>query len=477
MKRLWNITGGLMRLLALLTLAVLLVRTFDPLGERSEPISQVFQSPIETPTTSPTATYLFPIPDNVSTPAPPSTFTPPPPPPTSTPTPTFTPAPPTPTPEPLPTLIPGLDTLVYATTGEDVLTGAKYPELYRAQVNEAGRMTPSIYRIAGVDDLPRGGWARTGISGLYPAPDGRHVAVEWAHGTGESISILEVNSGRFSPLFPEGGSRIRFLDWTPDGRGVLVLKIDEVYEPGEGVRLVDIQAHTDLVVDVKGDPLDTNSASFSPDGKEIVYAQILNSGSEIWRIALDGSVRQRLYDVSDFRVEDVRWSPDSNYIAFTQSPGSKIGDPPYGVAIGELWIMGADGQDRRLLSPALVGSEDRFTPVWSPDGRCLAFVRNATATLNEEMTVIPGNIYLAEVASVSVSKMTDFEAVEVQKPVWSSDGSEIAFSASETAASELFELRGIIVDSGELYPLSDDADLVIRSDRNSPLIVLLPTSK
>lgn len=97
MKRLLNITAGLLGLLALAALVVALAVTFGELRKKTEPVSQLFQSPIETPTQPP---YPSPAtPTAVPTPPGPPPTLPPYPPPRGTP-PVEPPQQPTPTPFP-----------------------------------------------------------------------------------------------------------------------------------------------------------------------------------------------------------------------------------------------------------------------------------------------------------------------------------------------------------------------------------------
>ena len=223
-----------------------------------------FDSPIQTPTTR------FPgAPDEIPSPLPP--VTPPPftPEPTHTPSPTFTPAPPTPTPQPLPTLIPGLDTLVYATTADE-----GYPELYRVQVNRANQTVRSAHLISTADLWY---WPFL-VSEFYPSPDGTKIAVQWYQGgSGAVVSILRVADGRFTPLFgeytPMFDPRVNFLDWSPDGRHVLVQGLEGNIDLGDRLWLVEIETGAYHPIDIKETQVRSiSSAAFSPDEKSIVYA-------------------------------------------------------------------------------------------------------------------------------------------------------------------------------------------------------------
>lgn len=306
-----------MGLLALTALVAALALTFGGLGRGAEPAPQAFQSPIETPTPPPYPPPVTPTPlGPPATPTPPPypppgtptpwptprpTSTRPPPPPTRAPTPTFTPAPPTPTPEPLPTLVPGLQTFVYATTRE------KYPEIYRVQMDQTGRVVGSAYRV----HTPELWRSRTYILQLYPSPDGKRVAVAWAYGDGGAyfVSILDVSDGRFTQLLGKEAETRQlaiFLDWSPDGNSVLVLGFSTNPDLGDSVWLVDVQTHEYREVDIKqvSDPQRVFSASFSPDGKAVAYAQTdgYRRGSKVWCLAVDGSDRQLLYEDLELRV-------------------------------------------------------------------------------------------------------------------------------------------------------------------------------
>lgn len=174
--------------------------------------------PPATSTPAPTetqASYPQPATPTAQTTSPP-TVTPPPPPPAKTPTTTPTPSPPTPTAEPLPPLVPTLQTMVYATSGE------QGPELYRVQLEPTGHIVGQPRRL----HTPELWRSRVYLEALYPSPTGRHVAVAWRYGEGGNfISILDIAAGTLTPLFGENAKidqRAFFLDWQPDGTGILV---------------------------------------------------------------------------------------------------------------------------------------------------------------------------------------------------------------------------------------------------------------
>lgn len=470
MKRILSIVGSLLGLLALGALAVALALTFGGLRRDVKPASQAFQSPIETPTQPPYPPPATPTPQ--LTPRPTSTR--PPEPPTRTPTPTFTPAPPTPTPEPLPTLVPGLQTFLYATTGE------RGPEIYRVQWDPTTHNIASpAYRV----NTPVLWHSRVYLEGLHPSPDGRRVAVSWVYGEGGTfISILNVSDGTFTPLFGEGApidQRVNFLDWSPDGSKVLVLGRMTNLDLGGRVWLVDVNTHEykELGIEQIDDPQQLTDASFSPDGQSIVYAlsNCYRCGSEIWHTSLDGSERGLLYKESDWRVENVRWSPDGTHIAFTRWQESEaqefsLGETHTIFATGELWVIGVRGNERHLLGSIISGYYKGFEPSWSPNGEVIAFLSKG----NTRPATLSANVYIVDILDGQVSQLTSFQNTLILQPIWSPDGSMVAFVANLGGVSDQFEPWLVAADGRSLRRFDEHRTLILNTRVVNPTIAWLP---
>ena len=457
MKRLLDAAGGLLGLLVVAALGIGLIALLrvQPTTGRVSPL------------VSPTAMLAAQSP--LSTPTPRPTFTKVPAPPTQTPSPTFTPAPPTSTPVPLPTLIAGWQTFVYATTKEG------RPELYRFQVDGAAHKTGLVYRV----DTHAWPTSRTYIEGLYPSPDGKRVAIAWVYGEGGTfVSILNVNNGQLTPLFGEGAKidqRVFFLDWSHDGNDLLVLGGIDNHDLKGSAWLIDVDTHKYSSVPIKQtnyDAREITSASFSPDGKAIAYARTscYQCGSEVWRVALDKTDQQLLFKVPEFRVEDVLWSPDGRYIAFTQWRESTEASA---FAIGELRVAEVGGNETRLISPALTGYS-RSAPVWSPDSKQIAFVMNDETKLSQRLDELYSNVYVAEVSSGSVRQLTQFNRAQTLAPLWSPDGSMIAFVSSLDSVPERLELWAMKTDGREVHRIDESRSLTVNTNTAKVAIVWLP---
>ena len=111
-------------------------------------------------------------------------------------------------------------------------------------------------------------------------------------------------------------------------------------------------ARRDVIVFVRQDP----------------QARGINAGVDLWTIAAVGGRARRLVGGQGWD-ETPAWSPDGNRIAFARSVLAP-GDPDVALT-GDVWTAAADGRGRRNLTR----DGGSTSPVWSPDGRRIAFAR------------------------------------------------------------------------------------------------------
>ncbi len=164
--------------------------------------------------------------------------------------------------------------------------------------------------------------------------------------------------------------------------------------------------------------------SFTPDS----HAIIVSYGGSFWRIPIDGRgaiqipfranvdlalgpklhFGKRIKDGPTFtarRIRDVSFSPDGKRIAFS--------------AINHVWVMDyPDGTPRRMTSVDREG-EGEFQPVWSPDGKWVAFI-----TLDDSTG---GHIYKVRVSGHFSRKPVRLTPVKAlyRDPAWSLDGKRV----------------------------------------------------
>ena len=104
------------------------------------------------------------------------------------------------------------------------------------------------------------------------------------------------------------------------------------------------------------------------------------------------------------------WSPEGRTIAFVRAP---VGDCFHRPC--EIFVMDADGGNQRNLTRD-PGNDQ--SPVWSPDGKQIAFERDSA-------------IYVMNADGSGQRKLTSPDAETYESnPAWSPDGTRIAFAGS-----------------------------------------------
>jgi dipeptidyl aminopeptidase/acylaminoacyl peptidase len=181
----------------------------------------------------------------------------------------------------------------------------------------------------------------------------------------------------------------------------------------------------------------------------VVYSKALKTTkvfrSDLYIVNTDGSGLKRLTDAPAME-EHPTWSPDGRRIAYGQYETSGFGENP---TTASIWVMDADGSHKvRLTKGAVHGS----WPVWSPDGKLIAF--GWSSPKDDLVRVIrPDGSGLKTVGKLSAFGDANWS----EDPVlsgglgWTPDGRIVVVKAGEVCA--------VNVDGSGLTPLTKDAQL------------------
>lgn len=161
----------------------------------------------------------------------------------------------------------------------------------------------------------------------------------------------------------------------------------------------------------------------------IAYLASIGGGPrEVWRIAASGGEPQQLTR-TDGRVYDFAVAPDGEQIAYSVVNDERGAD---------LWLIDRDGQRARML--VACGADLCSVPAWSPDGARLAFSREP-AGLSPGAPNGPPRVWTVDVVSGQAAPLYADTQVLGYGPVWSPDGRRLAFFDGSTQSIRLFDIQ------------------------------------
>ncbi len=196
------------------------------------------------------------------------------------------------------------------------------------------------------------------------------------------------------------------------------------------------------------DPAEESHPAWSPDGRYIAFLRAFLRGSaggaEVIRIPALGGAERKLGEVSAFGLASgLSWSPDGKFLAVVDR---EAGDQ----AASSIFSLSVETGEKRRLTTTPVAARRDFRPIFSPDGRRLAFVRRLPE----------GDVYLLNLVGDGgpdgePHRLT-FGRLKIGGLDWRVDGRSIVFSSRSGGGS--YSLWQVSVSGGEPKRLAVAAD-------------------
>jgi len=104
---------------------------------------------------------------------------------------------------------------------------------------------------------------------------------------------------------------------------------------------------------------------FSPDGKTLAFRSDMSGVPQVWTVPVEGGWPRQITALDD-PVDELEWSPTSDWLALSVAPGGGMNT--------QIYVVRSDGTGLRRLTRG--GKEDNWLASWTHDGSALMMSSN-----------------------------------------------------------------------------------------------------
>jgi Tol biopolymer transport system component len=243
---------------------------------------------------------------------------------------------------------------------------------------------------------PRGGMTEmAGMGGRIAFTQSGRIAVAMGNGA--------------MPAFLTGGPADHSPVWSPDGTKVAFMRAGAAEQSGTFV----VNADATDEHRVAPAAMFYSRPSWSPDSRRLVFRDETRDRQGIYTVNADGAELRRIFEGN---ANTPTWSPDGRWIAFTFNGGPTEGG---------LYVMDPDGADLKVALPGVLSEV-----AWSPDSKLLAVRgvpwRDGTPAAVKGIQATE-QVLVVERGTGKATLLTTEAGGGTWAPVWSPDGKAVAF--------------------------------------------------
>lgn len=224
---------------------------------------------------------------------------------------------------------------------------------------------------------------------------------------GNAQQLTHYNVTSIQPSVSPDGTKFAFTSYRRLTPGIFVFSVD----PLRDLRFYNQVASVN------------ETASFTPDGKQIVYSS--SAGGHCCRIYianLDGTAFHALTSSSFIDTEPKVNPKTGQQIVFSSGRSGPE----------QIYLMNIDGGDIQRLTD---GTGEASNPSWHPGGQIMAF------SWTRGFAAGKFNVFIMDVAKRTYTQLTHDEGKN-ENPTWAPDGIHLTFMSNRTRAEQIYTMLG-----------------------------------
>jgi dipeptidyl aminopeptidase/acylaminoacyl peptidase len=271
-----------------------------------------------------------------------------------------------------------------------------------------------------------------GVSSSHPrwSPDGKYLAFLSARNGGKTQVWLLDRRGGEAERLTDIAQGVNDFEWSPDSTRLVLVLQDPKPEDLEAAKDKEKDKDKPAAKPKTPPPFVIDRLQFKEDNAG--YLDRRRDHLYVFDVASKKSTQVTSGDFDD--TEPV-WSPDGKSLAFASNRSTPDPDRNYN---SDIWVVAADNTDKgaHLTQITTNPGPDR-QPAWSPDGKWIAYVTQtdlkAMIYATHHLAIAPSSGGEAKVLTLALDR-------SVRRPRFSPDGRSIYFVADDDGTDNLFRI-------------------------------------